>query len=67
MPRKETKAAANWNDAPHENVVKFLAVAAAMALLAGCAVNVPLREIAPSGHIMTEGDLACMPEPKCVR
>ena len=55
MPRKGAKAAASWNDAPQENAVNFFAVAAAMALLAGCAVNVPLREIAPSGHIMTEG------------
>jgi hypothetical protein len=53
-----------------ENAKKFVAVVAALALalLAGCAVTVPLREIAPSGHILPgipEGDLACTADNKC--
>ena len=62
MLHEETNAAANRNDAPRGNAMKFIAIAAAMALLAGCAVTMPLREIAPSGYALTGppgGDLNC--------
>jgi hypothetical protein len=68
MPHAEIEAATNRNDAPQESILKFVFVAVAMALLAGCAVTVPLREITPSGHILAgtpEGDLACAADPEC--
>jgi hypothetical protein len=67
-PHKEAEAAANQNDAPPELALKFIAVATAMALLAGCAVTVPLRDITPSGQILagtSEGDLACAAYAEC--
>ena len=75
MPHEETvgrsacRAAANRNDVPRASATKFVAVAAAMALLAGCAVTVRVRDIAPSGYILTDtpnGDLTCTdPDPEC--
>jgi hypothetical protein len=64
------RAPANRNDLPRESATKFVAIAAAMALLAGCAVTVPLREIAPTGHILTDttdGNLTCTAafDPEC--
>jgi hypothetical protein len=43
MPHQKINAAAHRNDARQENAMKFVAIAAAMAFLAGCAVTVPLR------------------------
>lgn len=71
MPHEENETAASPNDAPRENALKFVAIAAAMALLAGCAVTVPLREIVPSGYVLTDtsdADLNCTAttfEPEC--
>jgi len=44
---------ANWNDLPREIATEFVAIAAAMILLAGCAITIPLRD-APSGHMLTD-------------
>ena len=62
MLHEKTKAAARRNDAPRGNAVNFVAIATAMALLAGCAVTMPLREVAPSGYVMTgpaNGGMIC--------
>ena len=69
MPHEGTKVSAHRNDAPRASAVKFVAVAAAMALLAGCAVKVPLREIAPSGQVLAgtaEDGSECANNRECV-
>ena len=69
MPHERTKVSAHRNDAPRASAVKLVAVAAVMALLAGCAVKVPLREIAPSGQILAgtlEDRSECANAPQCV-
>lgn len=56
MPHEQAAAPANWN------AMKFVAIAVAMASLAGCAVTMPLREIAPSGYVLAgppDGDVTC--------
>jgi hypothetical protein len=54
---------ANWNDLPREIATEFVAIAAAMILLAGCAITIPLRD-APSGHMLTDPsnvNMTCTP------
>ena len=45
--------------------MKFAAAAAAMAVLAGCAVAVPLRPLATSFQNSRDGDFACRAGTKC--
>jgi hypothetical protein len=54
MPHEKTKAAENRNDAWQKNAMKLVAMAVAMALLAACAVTVPLRLTDTP-----DGDLTC--------
>jgi len=51
MPHEQAEAAAIRNDPSRGNILTFVAVGAAMAVLAGCAVAVPLRGMAPSDHV----------------
>jgi hypothetical protein len=50
----------------HRNIMKFAAAAAAMAVLAGCAVAVPLRPLVASSQNSHERDFACRDGPKCL-
>jgi hypothetical protein len=45
--------------------MKFATAAAAMALLSGCAVAVPLRPLATSSQYGRDGHLACSADRKC--
>jgi hypothetical protein len=49
----------------NRNTMKFAAAAAAMAVLAGCAVSVPLRPLATSFQNSRDGDFTCTADPKC--
>jgi hypothetical protein len=49
------------------NIMKFAAAAAAMALLGGCAVAVPLRPLAISSQGSRDRDFACAADSKCPR
>jgi hypothetical protein len=52
--------------AAHRNIMKFAVAAAAMAVLVGCAVSVPLRPLATSSQNSHERDFACRAGPKCL-
>jgi hypothetical protein len=47
----------------NRNIMKFAAAAAATALLAGCAVVVPLPPFTTSSKDSRYGDFACRPDP----
>jgi hypothetical protein len=77
MPHEENEAAASRielprGNAPRNNALRFAAIAAAMALLAGCAVRMPMREIAPAAYVLTDipgSDLNCSAgtfDPECL-
>jgi hypothetical protein len=57
MLNSELKASGNWN------IMKFAAATAAMALLAGCAVAVPLRPLTTFSQ--DSRDVACTGNSKC--
>jgi hypothetical protein len=59
MLHSEPEAYAN------RKTIKFAGVAAAMALLAGCAVAVPLRPLATYSQSTGNGDFACTANPRC--
>jgi hypothetical protein len=59
MLHSESEASVN------RNIVKFAAAAATMAVLAGCAVAVPLRPLATFSQDSRDGDFACTADPKC--
>jgi hypothetical protein len=59
MPPGEIEAAANWN------AIKFVAIGVTVALLAGCAVAVPLRPLATSSQNSRDGHLSCSADRKC--
>jgi hypothetical protein len=54
-----TAAPANWNS------LKWAAAAAAMAMLAGCAIAVPLRPLTTASQETRDRDLACTAYSKC--
>jgi hypothetical protein len=49
----------------HRNIMKFAAAAAAMAVLAGCAVAVPLPPLVTSSQNSRDRDFACRAGSKC--
>jgi hypothetical protein len=49
----------------NRNVTKLAAAAAAMSVLAGCAMAVPLRPLATSSHDNRDSDFYCRADPKC--
>jgi len=49
------------------NTMKFAAALAAIALLAGCAVAVPMRPLAMSSQDSRDRDFACATDSKCPR
>jgi hypothetical protein len=49
----------------YRNIMKFAAAAAAMAVLAGCAVAVPLRPLVASSQNSRDRDFACRASSKC--
>src|SRR5947209_3557352 len=49
----------------HRNIMKFVAAAAAMAVLAGCAVAVPLRPLVTSSQNSRDRHFACRASSKC--
>jgi hypothetical protein len=59
MPESEPKASGN------RSIMKFVAAAAAMAVLAGCAVAVPLPPFATSSQDSRNHDSACTGGSKC--
>jgi hypothetical protein len=59
MLHSELEEYANWK------TMKFAAAAAAMAVLAGCAVAVPLRPLATSSQNNRNDDFACTANPRC--
>jgi hypothetical protein len=59
MLHSEPEEYANWK------TVKFASAAAEMALLAGCAVAVPLRPLATYSQSTSNGDFACTANPRC--
>jgi len=46
--------------------IKFATVAVAMAVLAGCAISMPLRPLAASSQLSRRNNLACNAHPKCL-
>ena len=61
MPQEEIKAAAYRIHIGRENALQFVAVAVAMAMLAGCAVTVPLRLTDTQGEGICTANL----DPEC--
>jgi hypothetical protein len=61
MPQEEMKAVAYRMHIRRENAVQFVAVAVAMAMLAGCAVTVPLRLADTQGEGICSANL----DPEC--
>jgi hypothetical protein len=59
MLHSEAEVYANWK------IMKFAGAAAAMALLAGCAVAMPLRSLATYSQSASNGDFACAANPRC--
>ncbi len=59
MLYSETEASGN------RNIMKLVAAAAAMAVLAGCAVAVPLPPLATSLQDSRDGNIACKAGSKC--
>jgi hypothetical protein len=50
----------------NRNIIKFAAAATALAVLAGCAIAMPLRPLATSSEDSRDRDFACrVPHPKC--
>jgi hypothetical protein len=49
----------------HRNTAKLAAAAAAMTLLSGCAMAVPLRTLAASSQDSRDRDFYCRADPKC--
>jgi hypothetical protein len=49
----------------HRNSSKFAAMAAAMTLLSGCAIAVPVRPPGTSYQDSRDGDFYCRADPKC--
>jgi hypothetical protein len=61
MPQEEIKAAAYRIHIRRENALQVVAVAVAMAMLAGCAVTVPLRLADTQGEGICSANL----DPEC--
>jgi len=59
MLHLEIEEYASWR------TMKCAAALAAMAVLAGCAVAVPLRPLLTSSQSSLDGDVACTANPKC--
>jgi hypothetical protein len=59
MLHSRHEASANWN------TLKLAAAAAAMAVLAGCAVAVPLRPLASASQDSRDRNFACTTNSKC--
>jgi hypothetical protein len=59
MLHSEAEEYANWK------TVKFAGAAAAMALLAGCAIAMPLRPLATYSQNTGNGDFVCAANPRC--
>src|SRR5262245_34807627 len=59
MLHLESKEYANWK------TMSFTAAATAMAVLAGCAIAVPLRPLSTSSQNSGHGDTACTVKPRC--
>jgi hypothetical protein len=59
MLHLESKEYANWK------TMNFAAAAAVVAVLAGCAIAVPLRPLSTSFQNSSHGDSVCTVKPRC--
>jgi hypothetical protein len=59
MLHSRSESPANWN------ALKLAAATAAMAVLAGCAIAVPLRPLATASQDSRDRDFACRANSKC--